>query len=320
MTLAAPSTLKNPILDIAASFWDDERYRAFRICYRSMRVMDDVVDDLKSAGQAGEAERDNVRARLRQTLTAIETEGAAPREAPDLLPAEIEELRETIKRFSIPLWPWRSLARAMEFDLSHNGFRSFLQFARYARGAAVAPASVFVHLIGLSDEDGRFRPAPVDCYTSARPLAMFSYMTHIMRDFRRDFSEGLEYFPQNMRDWFGVSPRDLRAAGAGEQTERFSAMVRGYHTLAGGYRERARPSSLPICTHLCEIYRFSLTVIWELYSQIHEKIAEADFDLDPELIHPAVDEIYARIDVTRGKMGISKSELERGASRLGMRL
>ena len=32
--------LTNPILDIAASIWEKERYDAFKICYRSMRVIE----------------------------------------------------------------------------------------------------------------------------------------------------------------------------------------------------------------------------------------------------------------------------------------
>ena len=42
--------LTNPILDIAARFWDDDRYAAFKICYRSMRLIDDLVDERKESG------------------------------------------------------------------------------------------------------------------------------------------------------------------------------------------------------------------------------------------------------------------------------
>ncbi len=37
----------NPILDIAARYWDNDRYEAFKICYKSMRIIDDFVDDRK---------------------------------------------------------------------------------------------------------------------------------------------------------------------------------------------------------------------------------------------------------------------------------
>ena len=42
--------LTNPILDIAARFWDDDRYAAFKTCYRSMRILDDLVDNRKAEG------------------------------------------------------------------------------------------------------------------------------------------------------------------------------------------------------------------------------------------------------------------------------
>ena len=46
--LSYKDLLTNPILDIAASFWDDERYNASKIVYRSFRIIDDLVDNQKS--------------------------------------------------------------------------------------------------------------------------------------------------------------------------------------------------------------------------------------------------------------------------------
>lgn len=39
----------NPILDIAACFWENERYNVFKILYRPMRIIDDFIDNHKSA-------------------------------------------------------------------------------------------------------------------------------------------------------------------------------------------------------------------------------------------------------------------------------
>lgn len=317
MNLSLPSTLKNPILDIAASFWDDARYQAFRACYRSMRIMDDLVDDAKSSGGIpGKLMRAEIGRRLNQALKNIET----PEEAFKNLPPEMAELRETIERFKIPLWPWRRLARSMAYDLTHNGFDTFLSFARYAKGAAVSPASVFIHLIGLSEKSGVYTPAPVDCYTSARPLAMFSYMTHIMRDFRDDFALSLEYIPLSMRKHFDISHKQWESAGGGIQSDNFTSMIAGYHKLAAGYREKSRPASLPIYSHLDAEYRYSLEVIWELYAQIHDNIKKANFQLDPALIHPSAEDVFARLESVGKRLNLDTQHLKRGAERLGMPL
>ncbi len=317
MNLTLPSSLKNPILDIAASFWDDARYRAFRVCYRSMRVMDDLVDDAKSTGgMPGKLMRAEIGRRLKQTLENIERPGEALKN----LPLEMAELRETIEKFKIPLWPWRRLARSMTYDLTHNGFETFLSFARYAKGAAVSPASVFIHLIGLSEESGKYTAAPVDCYTSARPLAMFSYMTHIMRDFRDDFALSLEYIPLSMRRHFDITQKQWESAGGGTQSSNFTSMIASYHELAAGYREKSRPAGLPIYSHLDSEYRYSLEVIWELYAQIHDNIKKANFQLDPALIHPSAEDVFERLEAVARRMNLERGYLKRGAERLGMPL
>ncbi len=307
---ALQSELKNPILDIAASFWDDELYRAFRVCYQSMRQLDDIVDNLKISGLSKNPElRAEVKEELEEVIFQLQNDVPAP--------AEVEELRETMKRFYIPMQPWLRLARSMEFDLEHSGFDSFLQFVRYAKGAAVAPASIFIHLIGLSHSAGNYTPAPVDIFQSARPLAMFSYLTHILRDFRKDAEEGLEYFPESTRRFFSITTNDWKSSADGSQTVNFTAMVKRYHQFSSKYRSQSIVENNPITPFLGEANRFSLHLIWDLYSQIHESIVEADYILDPQLIHPTKSEIYNRVMNLADKMKVDHEILNRGLRRVG---
>lgn len=299
------SELQNPILDIAASFWEPERYRAFRVCYASMRRIDDLVDDLRARGlvddrAAVSAVSEELSA---ETLLALAGEG---------------ELAETIQRFEIPVESWTRLAGAMRFDLTHDRFANFLQFRRYARGAAIAPAAVFIHLIALKRNGERWSPAPVDPFASARDMALFSYLTHILRDFREDFSEGLEYVALDLRKRFSVSDAIWKNAGAGDQAPEFTELVRFHYHLARRYQERARVERLAVRPHLTAQYRFSLTLIWRLYSQILDKIEQAEFSLDPELIHPSRDEIVSEIQALAVEQNLSEEILSAGLRRLGV--
>ena len=43
---------KNPNILIAAKFWDEDRYRAAKVCYQFMRKIDDLIDDRKTDVQS----------------------------------------------------------------------------------------------------------------------------------------------------------------------------------------------------------------------------------------------------------------------------
>ena len=73
----------------------------------------------------------------------------------------------------------------------------------------------------------------------------------------------------------------------------------------------------PICPFLNEANLFSLHLIWELYSQIHEAIAEANFILDPQLIHPSQTDIFQRVMNLADKMKVGEDVLQRGLRRVG---
>ncbi len=305
----APSIMdrKNPILEIAASFWEEDRYHAFRVCYRSMRELDDIVDSAKTiSSRSSQGAIGLARATLQNWLESLER----PRfERGD------SDLREALEKMNLPLWPWRELARAMSFDLSHSRFTSFLEFARYARGAAVAPASVFVHLISrntISEAD-----TEGSCRVVARPLAMFSYMTHILRDFAPDYRERLVYFPTSLLAQEGVGEDSLRNAADGRQSDQFTHLARTYHAITGKYGAASRSAVTSYLPRLELRYAFSLELIWRLYSRIHENVAANDFELSRDADVSAGD-VAQIIRNTASTMALPKRILDEALERLSM--
>ena len=284
--------LTNPILDIAARFWENDRYAAFRICYRSMRVIDDLVDDRKASGVTITPEEELEYAEMMTTWL----ESLKRREAGDQLQ---EELLGTIDRFHIPLWPWQRLIRAMIYDLSHSAYRSFTTFLRYAEGAAVAPASVFMHLCGVDFRDGKYVVPTFDIRQAARPLAIFSYLVHIMRDFQKDHQNNLNYFADSILRDSGVTPADLAAiANGGRISPGFRQLMRTYRHMAEFYRRKARRTIDGISPVLQRRYRVSLEIIYSLYLQIFERVKPDTGSFTTEEMNPSPAQIQQRIEAT----------------------
>ncbi|MDH4155715.1 MAG: squalene/phytoene synthase family protein [candidate division Zixibacteria bacterium] len=284
--------LTNPILDIAARFWESDRYAAFRICYRSMRVIDDLVDDRKAGGVTVTPEE---RLKYAELMTSW-LEGTRRREAGDDLQ---EELLQTIDRFHIPLWPWQRLIRAMIYDLTHSGYRSFTTFLRYAEGAAVAPASVFMHLCGVESRDGKYAAPTFDVRKAARPLAIFSYLVHIMRDFQKDHQNNLNYFSDGILRDSGITLAELAViANGGGISPGFRRLMRTYRGLAEFYRRKARRTIDGISPVLRQRYRLSLEIIYNLYLQIFERVKPDTGVFTAEELNPPPAQIQQTIEST----------------------
>ena len=110
-TLDFQKILTNPILDIAAHFWEDERYNAFKICYRSMRGVDDLIDNPKAVfRKISEVEKQQLTIMVHDWLEAIKD--ATPYDSFQ------KQLAETRARFQIPLWPWQKLSKSMIYYLN----------------------------------------------------------------------------------------------------------------------------------------------------------------------------------------------------------
>ena len=107
--------LTNPILDIAARFWEDDRYDAFKVCYRSMRIIDDLVDDQKAGGYVLSQDE---KKQFEEIINKWTDNFAQGNKTDDFQTALID-----IKdKFQIPIWPWTRLSKAMIYDLYHDDF------------------------------------------------------------------------------------------------------------------------------------------------------------------------------------------------------
>jgi len=258
--------LKNPILDIAARLWEDERYEAFKTCYRSMRAIDDLIDGVKSqGGTPSEAEKGRLASRVNGWVQAIE-DGSHN----DVYQ---RKLAETLERFRIPLWPWHRLAESMIYDIHHHGFSTFQDFLTYSEGAAVAPGSVFTFLCGVRKVDGEYHPPPFDAREVSRSTALYCYLIHIIRDFQKDQNENLNYFSDDLMAECGVNTSKLReVAAGGEVNVGLRSLMGRYVKLAEGYGRESRDALDKIGPHLEPRYLLSLEVLHGLYDQILERV------------------------------------------------
>jgi phytoene/squalene synthetase len=281
--------IDHPNILIAANFWDEERYQAARICYKFMRKLDDLIDNYK-AEHNGIAETDRARfeADVKKWMTLLHQNGKTG--------AQGDELAAVVERFRLPLWALESFAVSMMYDIYHDGFSSIDDFIQYSEGASVAPASIFVHLAGVVENNGTYSDPPFNVRTAASPCAMFSYFVHIMRDFRKDQLNNLSYFADEVMARHGLTRADLRDIASGSPVgSGFREMMREYYRIADSYRLSTLSVMHEICPLLEPRYRLSLEVIFELYMMVFERIDPDKGSFTTEELNPTRAETRERV-------------------------
>jgi phytoene/squalene synthetase len=284
--------LTNPILDIAARVWEADRYEAFQICYRSMRRVDDLVDDLKTKlGAVPEMMARKAESEITGWLDRVRTGRAEDEYGRRFI--------STLERFTIPLWPWERLGKAMVYDLRHRGFASFRTFLRYSEGAAISPAAVFMHLCGVTKTPEGYRAPDYDIRKSARSLAIFSYLTHIMRDFEKDQKAGLNYFADTVLADVGLTADEVRRmAQSGQIDDRMRQVMKVYQALAARYQQMARSVVDETLPFLDQRYQLSLELIYSLYSQIFSRVDPDTGGFTGKELNPTPEEVDRRVKET----------------------
>ena len=204
----------------------------------------------------------------------------------------IKELTDTIATFHIPLELFHNFAKAMLYDINHSGFSTLEEFLNYAEGASVAPASVFVHLCCLKEENGVYFPPDIDVIKVARPCAIFSYIVHIIRDFQEDQRNNLNYFALDILEKNKLLPSDIKEIANGSPvTDSFRNTIREYHDLAEEYREQTLQEIHKLSGKLASRDLFSLHVIYHLYKHVFDRIAIEQGTFTGKELNPTPQEI-----------------------------
>ncbi len=281
--------IDHPNILISAAFWEPERYRAARVCYKILRQIDDMVDDHKAAhGGVSETDRQQLTAGVERWLALCMDHG--------LDDQACMELSETIEKFRIPLWPLEDFARSMIYDINNEGFKTLEDFITYSNGASVAPAGIFVHLCGLRRNGMEYLLPEFDVRDAATPCALFSYIVHIIRDFRKDQLNNLNYFAGDMMEKRGLTTADLRRMAEGEPlSDGFRSMIADYMEVADSYRIRTLEVIREISPKLGIRHRLSLEIIFNLYLMVFERIDQANGSFTAEELVPAPADTWQRV-------------------------
>jgi len=279
----------HPNILIAAKFWDEDRYQAAKVCYKLMRAVDDLVDNYKTLHPViDEADKEALITEVNEWIGSIVDAYKVD--------AEHRALVETFERFKIPVWPMKAFARSMIYDIVNDGFPSVEVFLDYAKGASVAPASIFVHLCGLTSANGAYIAPAFDVERAATPCALFSYLVHIVRDYQKDAFNHLPYFADNLLAQQGLSRADVDAMAHGAPvSDGFRELIAAYRLLALEFRQQTADMIREIRPQLGSRYKLSLDIIFALYEMVYERIDPEKGTFSTEELNPTAAEIRQRV-------------------------
>jgi len=281
--------IDHPNILIAAHFWDKERFQAAKNCYKFMRAIDDLIDNYKSEHVtiAPENKAQFEADVYRWINTIIEAAENNPTH---------QELIETVQKFSIPFWPLEAFAQSMIYDIYNDGFPTLQSFIDYAGGASVAPASIFVHLCGLTRQNGKYIPPVFNVKEVATPCAIFSYLVHIIRDFQKDHLNNLNYFPDDLIAKYGLDRAKLLQMAKGSPvTDGFRSLIRELYEVADFYRVKTYEMIRQIKPFVELRGQLSLEIIFALYLMVFERIDIESGTFTSQELNPTPEEIKERV-------------------------
>jgi phytoene synthase len=228
-----------------------ERRRAISVIYAYSRRLDDCVD-VAGEGAVDQAKAERGLERLRGLLRG-------PAGDDPLEPA----LRDTIRRFSIPLDPFHDLIEGMRMDLERTRYATFEDLRLYCYRVASTVGLICIEIFGNSGPAAR---AP------AVDLGIAMQLTNVLRDVPEDLRRGRIYLPGEDMTRFGCREEDLGAGTLGESVRnllRFEVeRAREHFARASALLPLIRPES-----------RRCPALLAAFYQAILDRIERAGYDV-----------------------------------------
>ncbi len=299
---------KNPPILIAARFWEKDRFEAARICYQFMRKIDDLVDERKADLKSiSDCEKKLFEDKINEWIGCLN--------GGSLNDPLFSEVADTISTYKIPIGQFQIFASSMIYDIYNKTFPTFDDFLKYAEGASVAPASVFVHLCSWSSELNEYVIPDLDLVAASRPCSIFSYLVHIIRDFQQDQFENLNYFADEYLTKNNLTPDNLKEIANGNHlSENFRNLIKDYVNYAEFYKNETEKVINKLTPFLSPRYLLSLKIIFELYKQVFERIDLKNGTFSKDELNPTPSEMKDRILEVIDKAGWGSNQESRIAA------
>lgn len=274
---------KNPFLYYVTSFFEDKnKFKAFCSTYASMRILDDFVDGIKNRTKLSCDEKIFYLKEINKWEDLItDCYYNGKRSENPILRA----LSDTFKTFNIQLSPWTNLAEAMRWDIEYSRFNTFKEFLNYTEGAAIAPATVFISVLAAQSDGYKYDCLVnvADPYIYAKDLAIFCYLTHILRDISIDLEleeSGLIYLPVEDLNRFSISENDLwKFKSTKSINSNFQQLMEHQIQRARTFGEAGRASVDKLFIKLDPDCQFILSLLISLYERTMDKIVTVGYNI-----------------------------------------
>ncbi|HEX5042235.1 MAG TPA: squalene/phytoene synthase family protein [Candidatus Polarisedimenticolaceae bacterium] len=238
---------RNNLWQAARRLSDPERYRFFVAAYASMRWIDDQVDDgfLALPGTERGAQRQAFLHRIDAWETWVDAAAQGRfRARPEIPAAELYvALQEVLRPADLGTWPWRLLADSLRRDVAEEPVLTWEQFFAYCEGATVAPAAVFLFLLGWTKgRDGRLSFGSEETLRAvARRMGRFCYLVHILRDLRLDAARAdqLLSVPRELLQEHGLTVEAFKDAVLGGDARSAEPVLETFLGVAQVHRDAA---------------------------------------------------------------------------------